>query len=338
MDLITDLPKSGKYDAILTIVDQGCSKAAKFLPCNKTIDGEGIATLYLRHLLPLFGTPKRIISDRDPRFTGHFTKAVCKATGIKQNLSTAFHPRTDGQSERMNLWIETYLRNFINGRQNNWSELLPIAEYAHNSWRHEKTRHSPHQLLIGINPTVHLESSESPSPSADHRLKELRLAREKAQSALMKQSKNPRKLRNLDIGQQVWLDARNLKVLTASRKLSPRRYGPFPIKQKISEVAYRISLPPSMKIHDVFHVDLLTPYAETSAYGKPYLRPPPETIDGEEEYEVEDILMHRKTGRNQKLQYLVKWKGYPSSENSWVNDKDLHAPEILERYKRSPEA
>jgi hypothetical protein len=93
----------------------------------------------MRHLLPLFGIPKCIISDRDPRFTGHFAKAVCKATGIKQNLSTAFHPRTDGQSERMNLWIEVYLRNFINGRQNNWSELLPIAEFAHNSWRHEKT-------------------------------------------------------------------------------------------------------------------------------------------------------------------------------------------------------
>jgi hypothetical protein len=82
----------------------------------------------------------------------------------------------------------------------------------------------------------------------------------------------------------------------------------------------------------------LTPYAETSAYGKPYLRPPPETIDGEEEYEVEDILMHRKTGRNQKLQYLVKWKGYPSSENSWVDDKDLHAPEILQQYRRLPTA
>jgi hypothetical protein len=88
MDLITDLPKSRKYNAILTIVDQGCSKAAKFLPCNKTIDGEGIATLYLRHLLPLFGTPKRIISDRDPRFTGHFTKAVCKANRTSAPPST----------------------------------------------------------------------------------------------------------------------------------------------------------------------------------------------------------------------------------------------------------
>ena len=88
-----------------------------------------------------------------------------------------------------------------------------------------------------------------------------------------------------------------------------------------------------MKIHDTFHINLLTPYQETVVYGKPYLRPPPETIDGEEEYKVEDILMHRKSGCNQKLQYLVKWKGYASSENSWVDSKDLHAPEILQRYQ-----
>jgi hypothetical protein len=282
--------------------------------------------------MPLFGIPKRIISDRDPRFTSHFSKAICKATGIKQNLSTAFHPRTDGQTERMNLWVETYLKNFVNGRQNNWNELLPIAEFAHNSWKHEKTRRTPHELLIGINPDINLLTSETSIPAADHRLAQLIESRERAQSALLKQTKNPRKLRNLDVGQEVWLDARNLKVKSSSRKLAPRRYGPFPIKQRISEVAYRLSLPASMKIHDVFHIDLLTPYAETPAYGKPYLRPPPETIDGDEEYEVEDILMHRETGRHRKLQYLVKWKGYPSSENSWVDSKDLHAPEILRKY------
>ena len=92
MDLITDLPKSRGYDSILTIVDQGCSKAAKFLPCTKEITGEGVATLYLRHLLPWFGTPKRIISDRDTRFTSKFSRQICDATGIQQNLSTAFHP------------------------------------------------------------------------------------------------------------------------------------------------------------------------------------------------------------------------------------------------------
>jgi len=99
MDLITDLSISNKYDAILTIIDQGCSKAAKFLPCRKIIDGQGVAKLYFRHIFPLFNIPKQVISDCNPRFTSHFTKAVCRATGIKQNLSTTFHPCTDRQSE-----------------------------------------------------------------------------------------------------------------------------------------------------------------------------------------------------------------------------------------------
>jgi hypothetical protein len=110
MDLIMDLPKSEGYDSILTIVDQGCSKAAKFIPCTKTIDGPGVAKEYLCHLVPWFGLPRRIISDRDPRFTSNFSRAICKDTGIQQNLSTAFHPRTDGQTERMNAWVEQYLR------------------------------------------------------------------------------------------------------------------------------------------------------------------------------------------------------------------------------------
>ncbi len=109
LDLITDLPPDGKYDAILTIMDQGCSKAAKFIPCTKTITGEGVATLYFCHLFPWFGLPQPIISDRDPRFTSAFTTEVCQRTGIQQNLSTTFHLRTDGQTERMNLWVEQYL-------------------------------------------------------------------------------------------------------------------------------------------------------------------------------------------------------------------------------------
>ena len=107
MDLITDLPKSNGFDSILTIVDQGCSKAAKFIPCHKTIDGPGVPNEYLKHLVPWFGIPKRIISDRDPHFASTFSQALCCNLGV---LSTAFHPRTDGQTERMNTWIEQYLR------------------------------------------------------------------------------------------------------------------------------------------------------------------------------------------------------------------------------------
>ena len=102
MDLITQLPKSDGSDAILTIVDQGCTRAAVFLPCSTTITGEGVAKLYLENVYRWFGLPTKIISDRDPRFTSHFAKALCEKLQIKQNISTAFHPQTDSLSERKN--------------------------------------------------------------------------------------------------------------------------------------------------------------------------------------------------------------------------------------------
>ena len=99
MDLIMDLPRSEGYDAILTIIDQGCSKATKFIPCNKTIDAKGMAHKYLHHLVPWFGIPKWIISDCNPCFVSQFSQTHCYNLGIQQNISIAFHPRTDGQTK-----------------------------------------------------------------------------------------------------------------------------------------------------------------------------------------------------------------------------------------------
>ena len=138
----------------------------QYLCHGLTIDGQGIAHLYFKHLFPWFGIQKRIIMDRDLRFTSHFAKAVCKATGIQQNISTAFHPHTDGQSEQMNKWIEEYLRQFVLSHQNNWSTLLPMAEFVHNSWRHENTKHTPHKFIIRINPTASIRTPEDSIPAA----------------------------------------------------------------------------------------------------------------------------------------------------------------------------
>jgi Integrase zinc binding domain len=132
MDLITGLPKSQGYDAILTIVDHGCSRAAIFLPCSTTITGTGIAQLYLEHLYRWFGLPQKIISDRDPCFTSHFARELTKGVGINQNLLTAFHPQTDGLSERTNQWVEQYLC-LITTNQNEWSKWLPMATAVHNN-------------------------------------------------------------------------------------------------------------------------------------------------------------------------------------------------------------
>jgi hypothetical protein len=129
---------------------------------------------------------------------------------------------------------------------------------------------------------------------------------------------------------QVWLEAWNL-MIAGNQKLSPKRYGPYWINKKISAVTYQLDLPPSMKIHNVFHIDLLLPYKEMEAYGTPYTCPPL-VIEKEEEYKVENVLNVRCNKRSRRLEYLVHWKGYPHSDDSWVTQKDFHAPELLEQF------
>jgi hypothetical protein len=119
------------------------------------------------------------------------------------------------------------------------------------------------------------------------------------------------------VGAQVWLEATHLKIHHQKTKLAPKRYGPFPIIKEISPVAYQLRLPTAWGIHDVFHASLLSPYQETTAHGPNFSRPPPELIDGEEEYQVERILEHRYHGHAKVLQYLIKWANYPEADNTW---------------------
>ena len=158
--------------------------------------------------------------------------------------------------------------------------------------------------------------------------------RQRAQQALQRRIKVATPPRVFTPGDKVWLDAQHLKLRVPSKKLAPRRYGPFKVLKRISPVTYRLLLPSQIKIHNVFHVDLLTPYVEMQAYGENYPQPPPEIIDREEEYEVEMIIDDRylRQGWKKKRQFLVKWKGYPDSENSWVSKEDMHTPGLLTDY------
>ena len=136
------------------------------------------------------------------------------------------------------------------------------------------------------------------------------------------------------VGNQVWLEATHLKLRHQKTKLAPKHYGPFRVLKEISPVAYKIQLPVSWGIHDVFHTSLLSPYQETAAHGPNFSQPPPDLIDGEEEYEVERIVNHRCHGRARRLQYLIKWKGYPESDNTWEPADQVHAPELIKLYHR----
>jgi hypothetical protein len=150
MDFIVKLPKSGKYDTLLTITDHDCSKAVILIPCQETITAEGVAALYMRYIFPRFGAPKKIISDCDTRLMSKFARALCAALGVYQNISTAYHPRTDGQSEKSNQWVEQFLRFFCDKRQDDWHTWLSFAEFAHNSWPSTTTKKSPFDLIYGV--------------------------------------------------------------------------------------------------------------------------------------------------------------------------------------------
>ena len=338
MDFIIKLLESAGYDSILTVTEHDCTKMLIAIPCKEMITAEGVAELFLRQIFPRFRLPSKIISDRDPRFVSKFMKELCRLMGITQNMSTAYHPRMDGQSERSNQWIEQYLRFWVDHQQMNWHHYLSLAEFAHNSWKNKVTGQSPFEILMGYSPRAQIFDVTLSIPTVALWLRDWKRAREEAQKLMTKAQKKWTKGKGLEqrykTGDQVWLEGHNLRIDRPSVKLAPKRYGPFKIGKVVSPITYQLKLPLQWKIHDIFHVDLLTPYRETKLHRPNFMRPPPDLIDGEEEYKVKEVLQLWKSGRQRKVQYLIKWKGHPDLENQWVDWDDLHADEALADFRK----
>jgi hypothetical protein len=338
LNFIIKLPTLNGFDSILTITDHDCTKMAIFIPCNKSINAEGVADLYFHHVFPRFGLPSKVISNRDPQFISKFMRELCHLIGATQNMSTAYHPRTNGQSERSNQWLGQYLRPWVNVQMDNWEEYLPLAEVAHNSWQNKTTQHSPFKMLMGYEPQAEISDAPTPIPTLELCRETWKRVREEAEKhitqAQQQWAQSKKEGHTFKEGDYVWLEGCNLHLDVPSTKLAPKQHGPFPIKQVLSPFTYQLTLPGTWKIHDVFHVDLLTPYIETEFHSPNYTRPPPDLVQGEEEYKVKKVLNSRQHGRGHKVQYLVKWKGYPDSDNEWVNWDDMHADQALEEFKQ----
>jgi len=186
MDFITKLPLSGGYDTILTITDTDCLKASVFIPCNEAIDSEGVALLYLNNIIPHYGIPHKIISNQDIRFVSKFSTELCRILNIHQNISTAYHPQTDGASEQTNQTLEQYLHVFCGTQQNNWHAWLPLTQYTKNSWPSTTTKKTPFNLLISYTPQVHQPTRKTDIPSLKQQLSSIEEARKAAQEAQRK--------------------------------------------------------------------------------------------------------------------------------------------------------
>ena len=255
-------------------------------------------------------------------------------------MSTAYHPQTDGQTERMNREVEAYLRIYCGSHPEQWAEHLGDLEFSHNQRALANSGRTPFEMIMGYNPpAIPNLAVSSQFPSAEDRLKALRDIRAEALAShelarIRMAEKITRNFQPFTQGQKVWLEAKNLQVGGTYRKLRALREGPFIIEEVLGPLTYRLKLPHGWKIHPVFHASLLSPYQETQTHGPGYAEPPPDLIDGHEEYEPETILRHKKV-RGGHLRFLVKWKEYPTSENSWEPEENLlHSKRLLHAYKR----
>jgi hypothetical protein len=246
----------------------------------------------------------------------------------------------DRQSERTNQSLETYLRLYCDTQQQEWSKLLPLAQYVRNSWPNATTKQVPFNTILGYTPTAHQPTRMTDLPTLQKRLNNIKESRSAAQEAMIQSQERtqqgPTHFKEYQEGDQVWLEGTNLKRIEGTLKLSPRWYRPFRVAAKVSHIAYKINLPDHWKIHNVFHASLLTPYRETKEHGPNFLKPPPDIIDDSPEWEVERILKQQEFGRWKKKQYLIRWKGYSLAHDSWVNQEDMHADDLLQEFSKTP--
>ena len=330
MDFITDLPVSNTFDSIFVVKDR-LSKQAHFIPTNKTITGSQTADLFIKEIFRLHGSPRSIVSDRGPQFISAFWKRFSELLQFDINLSSAFHPETDGSTEVLNQTIEQYLRIFCSFQQNDWTSHLPLSEFCYNNTINSSTNMTPFFANSGHHPLFgSLIFRDSTVPAAEERvqqlqtiLNDLQANLKEAQAAYTIQA-NKSRLPTPDIqpNDLVFLDRRNIKTIRPSRKLDDKKLGPFKVLRQINPVAFELKLPTTMKIHPVFHVSLLEPKTkDTIQQMSTPAPPPPIEIDQDLEYEVESIL-DSKISRK-KLFYLVHWKGYDTTENSWEPTQNL---------------
>ena len=323
----------------MTVIDKA-TRMTHIIPCNKTVTAAETARLYWRYVAKLHGIPRCIYTDRGTQFTSRLWRELWEIMGTQLRFSTAYHPQTQGVVERMNAVIGQMLRCTIHelNEVREWDSLLPTIELAINSLPNRSTGYSPFFLNYGFHPTVPAElikgneeiRQETIANFVGRMHRSWQVARKRLNQAVEQQAKwydarhKPVSYREGDL---VLLSTANLQVRGTPAKLKRKFAGPFRITECIGSQSYRLDLPTTWRVHNVFHVSLLKIWRE-DMYRR-YPAPEPTRLEEEEDdqevYEVEKYLRwrYRKIQNRKKREFLVLWKGYPIEEASWIPEDNI---------------
>ncbi|KAJ1041193.1 hypothetical protein NDA10_003439 [Ustilago hordei] len=347
LDFIEGLPPSKKYDSktydsILVIVNR-LTKFAILAPTHKTVTAKQTAVLLYGHMVRLFGYPDHMVSDQGRQFISGAWKAFAEQMGVKHSLSMAYHPQTDGQTERVNQVIEQYLRMYCNYEQNDWADLLDTAAFVYNNTVHNSIGVSPFFACYGWNPKAHPDIPrrlgvndpgcfEYLMDGKEH-CKYLQEQIREAQRRSVDQYNRKHKDIEFKVGDMVYINHRNWKTWRPTPKLDTRFAGPYPVQERVGRRAYRITLPANLRVHDVFHVSMLEP-ARTSSLPQHAEQPTiPSLPDEDLDFEVEALIDKR--SHNGTTEYKVLWRGYSEEAASWEPVENLNCPDLIQEYEVS---
>ncbi|MCO5575354.1 hypothetical protein L7F22_029154 [Adiantum nelumboides] len=303
MDFVTGLPTVAGYDSVYIVVAM-LTKVAHLIPVKTTYTASDIIRVFIKEIFRLHGLPKTIVSDRDAKFTSKFWTSLFQAIGTQLCFCTAYHPQTDGQTERVNQVIEDILRAYCSQEPRKWIQYLPLVEYAYNSFDHRSIGMSPFKALYGqeciapvnfSDPTIKVEALKQMLDEMEAQTKAICKDIQAAQDRQKHYADKDRSERTFKLGDRV-----------------------------INDQAYKLRLPPNLKVHDVFHVSLL----------KPYVPNPDQILDVEQivvpaqgvfELQPDYILetRERKLRNRSIIEHLVKWKDFPEEDATWEDEITL---------------
>jgi Integrase zinc binding domain/Chromo (CHRromatin Organisation MOdifier) domain len=339
-DAVTGLPKSKQgYDAIQVYVDR-LTKLKRFALARTSDGSVQLASNTLRTIIGPHGMPRSMVSDRDPRITAKFWRELSRLLGSEVSLSTAYHPQSDGQSEREIQTAITALRSYVNAMGNDWDDFLPQIELALNSKKQASTGIAPFTLVYGSEARLPIDSALDEArpasvPAAGERAermkKALDLARTKLEAAQARQKRaadRRRRLLLLQPGDQVLLSTDGLQLRSGTHKLTGRFIGPFAVTGSVNDNAVTLELPPLLgALHSTFNISRLKLYRDGRKQfpTRPQQLHQPPAVEhdsnGVASYEVESVLAQR--GSANKRELLVRWKGYGAEHDQWQRRKEL---------------